>query len=106
MSLEKFERKNTIQADVTFQTGGVDTDPYNNEVYISVIKPNGNYMMKGESAARTGTGDYRYYISTQSTDPLGIYIVQWSGQHDTGGSQGYVPLVQRDAFQLVDTEQD
>ena len=105
MSLTKYERKNSIKCDVTFQTGGVDTDPSGNKVYLSVIRPDNTYLYSSVSATRTDTGDYRYYISTNSSDPLGIYRIEWKGWHDVGGSQGNLPIIQRDAFSIVDTEQ-
>ncbi len=106
MALDKYERCNTIKADVTFQVSSSPTDPSGNKAWVSVVKSDGNYLYSSQSASRTGTGTYRYYISTNSTDPLGVYVILWKGYHNTGGSQGALPIYQRDAFQLVDVEQE
>ena len=61
----------------------------------------GTYLYSGASATRTGEGEYRYFISTNSLDPLGIYYAVWKGEHDVGGAQGTMPIRQRDPFELV-----
>jgi len=106
MTLPKYERKNTIKADITFKSNGVNTDPSGNTAFITVYRPDGAQLFSETKASRVDTGVYRYYISTNASDPLGIYIVQWRAYHNVGGTQGYLPIIQRDAFQLVDTEHD
>lgn len=104
MSLTKYERGNTIQIKATFQSNDTPTDPSGQKVWFHIIKPDGTYLYSAQQADRVSTGTYRYYISTNTTDPLGIYIVHWYGYHTVGGAQPHLPIVQRDVFQLVDTE--
>lgn len=104
MTLTKYERKNTIKSDVDFKSGGVLTDPSGNNAYIHVIKSDGTYLVSGGSGVRDGAGEYHYYFTTTETDPLGIYIVEWYGNHSLGETFGYKKLVQRDAIQIVDTD--
>ena len=106
MSLSKFERTNTIKADVDFYSGGVLTDPSGNTAFVDVIKSDGNYLICNSGATRDGVGEYSYYFTTESTDPLGVYVVVWRAYHNLGGVYGYKPIVQRDTIQLVDTNQD
>jgi len=98
--LEKYERGNTIKLDADFKLSGALTDPYNNAVTLDVIKPDGTYLYSAATATRDGTGEYHYFISTNSLDPLGIYYAVWKGQHDVGGAQGRMPIKQRDPFEL------
>ena len=106
MSLSKYERCNTIKADVTFKVAGTATNPSGTKAWISVVKSDGSYLYSSQAASNTGTGTFRYYISTNAGDPLGVYVVLWRGYHNVGGSQGALPIYQRDAFQLVDVEQE
>lgn len=99
--MEKYERENTIKTSVLFKISGSASDPYNSEVNINVIRPDGSYLLSGQSAIRNDTGSYKYFISSSSNDTLGIYTIVWKAQHDVGGSQGLMPLTQRDYFQLV-----
>lgn len=104
MSLTKYERGNTIKITAAFKSDDILTDPSGNKVWFHVIRSDGEYLYSAQQATRTGTGTYQYYISTNASDPLGIYIVHWYAYHTVGGSQPHLPLVQRDVFQLVDTE--
>jgi len=104
MTLPKYERGNTIKTDIDFKSDDVLEDPYDDIAYVDVIRPDGTYLMTDVSGTRDGEGEYHYYISTNSTDILGIYKIVWKAQHDVGGAQGLMPLRQRDTFQLVDVD--
>jgi len=99
--MDKYERESTIKAEITFKVSGSNTDPYDNSVNVNVIRPNDTYMYSGATATRLDTGEYRYFISSNTSDMLGIYTIVWKAEHDVGGTQGLMPLVQRDYFQLV-----
>ena len=103
-NMEVFERGNTIMTDIDFKTNGVLTDPSGNTAFVTVIKSDGSILVNASGSTRDGVGEYHYYFNTESTDPLGIYVVQWSGYHNLGGSYGYKPIIQRDLVQIVDTE--
>jgi hypothetical protein len=60
--------------------------------YIDIYKSDGTYLIQSASGERSDTGVYHYYISTASTDPLGIYIIDWYGDFNYGGNFGYLPL--------------
>ena len=106
MALSKYERGNTIKTEIDFKMNNVLTDPSGNTAFVHVIKSDGTYLISSATASRDGTGEYYYYFEPELTDPLGVYIIQWYGYHNLGGSYGYKRLVQRDAIQIVDTEQD
>jgi len=99
-----YERGNTIKSDIDFKSAGVLTNPYADTAKISVIRPDGTYLYSSATANYDGTGEFSYYISTNSSDPLGIYKIVWYAQDDVGGSQGLMPVIQRDVFCLVDVD--
>ena len=102
MSLSKYERGNTIKASVEFKYNGTYTDP----LYptISVYEPDGTALVDGQTPTKDDTGKYHYYIETSKTSPLGIYVIEWEGWHNLGGTYGSGQLIQRDSFQLVELD--
>jgi len=102
--MDKYERGNTIKSDIDFKIGSVLTDPSGSKAYVTVYKSDGSILVNNSGATKDDTGEYHYYFKTESTDPLGIYIVQWKGYHSLGGSYGYMPIIQRDLIQICDTE--
>ena len=105
MSLTKYERNNTIRSDVDFKVSDVLTDPSGNVANVHVIKSDGTYLISGGSGVRDDTGEYHYFFNAGETDPLGVYVIEWYGWHNLGGSFGTKRIVQRDAIQIVDVEQ-
>ena len=101
MTLENFERQNTIKTNVDFKMDDVLTDPSGNKAFVDVIKPDGTYLVQDASTTRDSTGEYSYYFETASTDPLGLYVVIWKGMHNLGGSYGYKNIVQRRAINII-----
>lgn len=113
MSLYDYERNNSIKADVDFyDTNNNLVDPSGNKTYINVIKSNGTYLVgnitSGARVSRTGLGNYEYYFNTIPTDPLGIYVIEWTAYHNLGIidgiNYGTMKLTQRDAVNIVHTE--
>jgi hypothetical protein len=113
MSLSKYERENTIKASVSVKDSDSNyTDPSGNKIFLRVKDSEGNYIIgntsSGATASRVGTGQYDYYFNTDSTNPLGIYILEWYGYHDLGTIDGiyygFKKFTQRDAVNIVDTE--
>lgn len=104
MALEKYERGNTIKTEITFRSNNVLTDPSGNKAYVTVVRPDGTNLVNASGATRDSIGEYHYYFNTEPTDPLGIYIIQWSGYHSLGDGYGYKPIIQRDIIQLVDVQ--
>jgi hypothetical protein len=99
-----FERGNTIKTEINFKADGTLTDPSGNAAFVTVIKSDGTTLINASGASRDGTGEYHYYFNTSTDDPLGIYVIQWSGYHSLGGSYGYKPIIQRDLIHIVDTQ--
>ena len=105
-----YERENTIKASITFKdSAGNATDPSGNMAFIQVIDSDGNDVVSSTSGSRTGTGAFEYYFNTDSTDPLGLYIIKWHGYHNVGTvggiNYGYQKITERDVIRIVDPEQ-
>ena len=102
MSLTQYERGNTIKASVEFKYDDIYTDPLYPK--INVYKPDGTKLVDSGDPVKDNTGQYHYYIETSTSDPLGIYIIEWTGWHNLGGVWGSGQIIQRDSFQLVDVD--
>jgi len=103
MALDKYERGNTIKTYVDFKMSGNLYDPSGNLAWIHVLKSDATYLISGESGIRDSVGEYHYFFESADDDPLGIYIVEWYGYHDLGGSFGAKKLKQRNQIEIVDT---
>jgi len=106
MSYSTFERENTFKSTVTFTSGSTYIDPVSNLAYIDVIKPDGTYLIQGESGQRVSEGIYQYYFSTSSTDPLGLYIIDWYGTFSYDTPWGNMPKHQREVVRIVKVKQE
>ena len=114
MTVETYERTDTIKASIEYKDDtGAYIDPSGNKAFITVIKPDGSYLIgngSGATASRTDTGKYEYYFCTSDTDPLGLYIVQWNAFEyigPVGGiDYGYKKLTQRDVVRITEVEQE
>jgi len=104
MSLTKFERGNTFKTTVTFTSGSTNIDPSGNKAFLDVYKPDGTMLLQGVSGSRVSTGVYHYYISTDSNDPLGIYIIDWKGMFNYGFPWTYQWKHQKNTIQLLEVE--
>jgi hypothetical protein len=102
--VEVYERGNTIYTEMEFKSDDVLIDPVNNEALVSIIKPDGSYLIEEGEAERESVGKYYYYFNTSSDDLLGLYIIHWYAQHSIGGSFGFKPIVQREVVSIVDTQ--
>ncbi|MBE3094082.1 MAG: hypothetical protein IMZ52_03555 [Actinobacteria bacterium] len=99
MSLDSYERNNSIKLTCIFKSGGIATSPIS--ANLSVYKPDGTLFYHDVSGHRTGnTGEFYYYISTQNTNDLGIYVTEWHGDISFG-SWGRLPYMDRNAFILT-----
>lgn len=102
MAIPRYERGNTIKASVEF----ISRDTYVDPLYpkINVYKPDGSKLIDQGDPVRDDVGKYHYFIETSSDDPLGIYIVEWSGWHNLGGVWGSSQIVERDVFELTEVD--
>lgn len=103
--MKTYERSTTFKTSTAFMSGSTYVDPSGNMAFIDVYKSDGTYLIQGESGSRTDTGRFHYYISTQSTDPLGLYIVDWYGQFSYGGQWNWPPKHNKEPFNLVKVKQ-
>lgn len=102
MAITKYERGNTIKASVEFKSEGVYVDPLYPK--INVYKPDGSKLIDEGEPVKDDVGKYHYFIETSSSDPLGIYIIEWVGWHNLGGIWGSGQMVERDVFELVEVD--
>ena len=100
-----YERETTWRTQVVFQSGSTNIDPSSNMAYLDVIDSEGTTIISSVSGTRTDTGTYHYYISTQSTDPLGLYLVEWRGLFNYGGRWNYSPKYDKSVVNIVKVKQ-
>lgn len=98
------ERGNSFRTTVTFMSSNQYVDPSSNIAWIQVYKSDGTSMLSNASGTRQSTGIYYYYISTQSTDPLGLYVVDWYGYFPYGSPFLYLPKHEREVVSIVYVE--
>lgn len=99
MSYSSYERNQTIRLTCTFKSGSVATYPIS--ANLTVKKPDGTALLTDVSGHRTGTtGEFYYYMSTNSTSDLGIYVTEWHGDIQYS-NWGRLPFMDRDAFILT-----
>jgi hypothetical protein len=111
MTLSSYERNNTIKVDVDFKSNNVLTNVSGNMAFIDVYKSDATKLVDSTttppaSGQHTGTGEYTYYFTPSATDPLGIYVVQWSGYSYIDATFGWQKISQRDPLIIRDTYQD
>jgi hypothetical protein len=94
MSLTRYERGTTFKTTGTFKSGTTLVDPVGNIANIDVYDSTG-FLYISDSGTRDSTGTYHYYVSTSSTDDLGIYIIDWNGLIDYGAIFGNQPYHDR-----------
>ena len=75
---------------MTFYSGSTAIDPSGNIAWIDVYDPNGTLYIH-DSGVRSSTGTYYYYISTASTNDLGIWTIDWYGSFYEDEHFGYKP---------------
>jgi len=104
MALTKYERQNTWKSYVTYVSGTTNIDCSGNMAYLTVYRPDGTVLLGPVSGIRDSTGVYKYYVSTQSTDDLGIYVCEWKAYFNYGAPWDYSPKYDREAVQIVKVE--
>jgi hypothetical protein len=98
--VSSYERNNSIKLTCTFKSGGVATYPIS--ANLTIYRPDKTLLLQDVSGHRTGvTGEFYYYISTNSTSDLGIYVTEWHGDISYGSHWGRLPYLDRDAFILT-----
>jgi len=100
----KYERNSTWKSQVTYTSGTTNIDCSGNMAYLTVYKSDGTTLLGPVSGLHEETGIYKYYVSTQSTDPLGLYVCEWKTYFDYGGRQSWLPKYDREIVQVVHVE--
>ena len=101
MALTKRERGNTFLYTATFKSGSTYTDASGNMVNFTLYSPDGATKMGPISGTHRSTGIYDIYMSTQSTDDLGIYLAEAKGYFQYRGQYPWGPKYERQEFQIV-----
>ena len=104
MALTKFERSTTIRTKVAFTSGSTLVDPSGNRAFVDIYKPDGTYLLQS-SGSKDSTGNYRYYFNTTTSDPLGIYIIDWWGRFNYGPPYSYKEKHEKEVIWLVNVNQ-
>jgi len=112
-TLSIYERGNTIKTSITYKSGSTLTDPSGSKAFVSIIKPDGTYLVgnstSGTTASRDSTGNYHYYFTTSETDPLGIWTIEWECRESVGTEDsvnyGYPKMVQRSNIHIVNVDE-
>lgn len=101
MALTKYERENIWKSQVVYTSSNTNINCSGNMTFLTVYRPDNTVLLGPESGQHTATGTYYYYVSTQSTDDLGIYICRWETRFDYGAPWNWAPKIDREAIQLV-----
>lgn len=96
----KRERGSTFRSRVTYTSGSTLVNCSGNVTNLTVYKSDGTTLLGPESGSHEGTGVYEYYVSTASTDPLGLYICEWKTYFDYGAPWNYQPKIDRELIQI------
>ena len=92
MALTSYERGSTFKTSVEWMSGSTYVDPRDEVSYIDIYRSDGEKLRDTDAGIKDSTGKYHFYVETADTDPLGIYIIDWYGEFDYGGSFNYMPL--------------
>ena len=101
MALTKWVRGSSWRTRATYMSSNSYVDCSGNIASLSIEAPNGTTYMTGITGQHVSTGVYQYYISTQSTDDLGIYICSWKSWFDYEHPWNYSPKVENEEISLV-----
>jgi len=77
MSLTKYERGTTFKTTTTYLSGSTYINPSGNKAFLTVYDPNGTAIISNEEGTTDTTGIYHYFVSTQLSNDLGIYVLEW-----------------------------
>lgn len=95
-----YEIGNTFKSQVTYTSGSSYIDCSGCVTNLTVYKPDGTVLMGPVSGVNTTTGIYFCYVSTQSTDPLGLYVCEWKTYFNYGNPWVWLPKVDKEVVHL------
>ena len=105
MALQKWERTNFFKSQVIWKSGSTEIDPSGNMSFIDVYDPNGDIVIS-ESSQRATSGTYVYYVSTQSDQDLGIWVIDHRAYFDYEHPWNFSQKHNYEPFQLVKVKQN
>jgi len=99
--VESYERGTTWKTTIQFISGSTYIDPSGNLAYLNAYYPDGTLVWPSGSVSgsRQSQGYYYAYVTTESTDPLGLYVLDWYGSFNYGTTWGYRNKHQREDYQ-------
>ena len=101
VTIKEYERNNSWKSQVVYTSGNTNIDCSGNMAYLTVYDPDGTILLGPISGMHSDTGTYYYYVSTQSSDNLGLYICEWKSYFNYGARQGYLPKYDREVVSIV-----
>lgn len=99
-----YERETTFKSQVTWTSGSTNVDPSGNMSFLEVYDPNDNRIIN-TSGQKSDTGVYYYYISTQSSDDLGLYRIRWRALFNYNAPWNFSPSYDTEVVQIVKVKQ-
>jgi len=100
MTLTKYERGSTFKTTVTWMSSSTYVDPSGQKSYLDVYDSLGTKIFDSVEGSKESTGIYKYYVSTNSTDPLGVYVVDWWARFNYGTPWNYETKHERSEIQI------
>jgi len=100
MSLTSYERGTTFRTYTTYTSGSTNIDCSGNMAFFTMYNPDGSINMGPVSGHHIGTGVYEYFASTQTTDDLGIYVLEWKSYFNYQFPWYYSPKYDREAVHI------
>lgn len=99
-----YEVGSTFKTTVTYKSGTTYVDPSGNMTFLSMKSPDGAVYMTSESGQRTSQGIYKYYVSTQTNDQLGLYTLSWLSYFNYSSPWDYKPKIDRETVSIVSVD--
>jgi len=101
MTLTEYERGTVFKTNTVYTSGSTYIDCSGNMAYLTVYKPNGDTLLGPVSGLHESTGTYQYFVSTQTTDDLGIYVLEWKAMFNYQAPWNYSWKYDREPIHIV-----
>jgi len=105
MTLTSYERGTVFKTNTTYTSGSTNVDSSGNIAYLTVYKPDGTVLMGPVSGLHESTGVYQYFVQTETTNDLGIYVLEWKAMFNYQSPWGYEWKYDREPIHLVNVKQ-
>lgn len=98
--VSSYERGSTWKSQVTYTSGSSYIDCSSNVTNLTVYRSDGTVLLGPVSGVHASTGIYHYYVSTQSTDSLGLYVCEWKTYFNYGNPWVWLPKLDREVVHI------